>query len=134
MLESLYLSRNPLGDEGLAALLAPPPKGGLTKLNLKELDLNSQLHPGLRRRLRHLRRCSPQRCALPALVVLSLHSTLASAAAIASVNSVCRDPMRSLLICDHVHDVRAEALCTEATSRAGDLPKLGRPVGVSHWP
>ena len=42
-LQKLYLSRNPLGDEGLAALVAPPPtagspKGGLTML--KELLLN----------------------------------------------------------------------------------------------
>ena len=45
-LETLGLSRNPFGDEGLAALVAPPlpagalspPTGGLTKL--KELDLS----------------------------------------------------------------------------------------------
>ena len=44
-LERLYLVRNPLGDEGLAALVAPPPPagapppttGGLTKLKLLDL-------------------------------------------------------------------------------------------------
>jgi Leucine-rich repeat (LRR) protein len=50
-LEDLFLTRNPFGDEGLAALVAPPPPpagalppptGGLT--NLKELSLaNTQV-------------------------------------------------------------------------------------------
>ena len=45
-LEELFLWDNPLGDEGLAALLAPPPPAGTPPLpagglkKLKELDLN----------------------------------------------------------------------------------------------
>jgi hypothetical protein len=88
-LERLDLSRNPFGDEGLAALVAPPPPaagalppptGVLTKLKVLDLDrtqitdagcaaLTSALNSG----------------ALPALDVLTLYGTPASATAKATV-------------------------------------------------
>ena len=38
-MEGLSLAGNPLGDEGLAALVAPPPKTGALE-RLKRLDLD----------------------------------------------------------------------------------------------
>jgi len=94
-LKSLYLSLNPIGNEGLAALVAPPPAagapppttttGGLIKL--KELSLNCT-------------RITDAGCgtlaaaldsgALPALKMLSLHGTPASATAIGAVHEALR--------------------------------------------
>jgi hypothetical protein len=73
-LDTIYLFDNPLGDEGLAALVAPPPPagtpllptGGLKKLRTLELDLGYEgarprQDPGLRRRVRRPRRRARQR-------------------------------------------------------------------------
>ena len=92
-LESLSLNGNPLGDEGLAALVAPPPPagapppttGGLKKLQDLYLGdtqiadagcaaLAAALHSG----------------ALPALTRLDLGETRASDAALAAVRGACR--------------------------------------------
>ena len=91
-LETLAFVGNPLGDEGLAALVAPPPPagapptttGGLTKL--KKLDLNNT-------------QVSDAGCAtlasaldkLPALKRLYLELTPASAVAKATVGQVRLD-------------------------------------------
>ena len=87
-LEELYPEGNPLGDEGLAPLVAPPPPagapppptGGLTKL--KELDLSgTQITDAGCATLT----AALDSGALPALDVLDLHDLPASAAAKAAV-------------------------------------------------
>ena len=65
-LEGLALAGNPLGDEGLAALLAPPPPAGTPPLaagcRAEEAPVpRPQLHPGHRRRVRRPRRFARQR-------------------------------------------------------------------------
>ena len=86
-LADLYLSNNPLGDEGIAALVAPPPPAGTLPLptgglkKLKELDLDQT-------------QVSDAGCAalaatldsgaLPALKKLALDGILASDAAMAA--------------------------------------------------
>ena len=90
-LERLCLSRNPIGDEGFVALVPPPPPAGalppptavLPKLKFIDLSYTQVSDAGCATFAAAL-----VNGALPALVVLSLHNTLASAAAIASVN--CR--------------------------------------------
>eukprot|EP00964_Phaeocystis_antarctica_P024665 scaffold13825_cov60-Phaeocystis_antarctica.AAC.2 len=96
-LEKLDLSSNPISDEGLAALVPPPPPAGalppptgvLTKLKSIDLAYTQVSDVGCAALTSAL-----DSGALPALVVISLYSTLASAAAIASVNYRARDPMR----------------------------------------
>ena len=90
-LERLCLSRNPIGDEGFVALVPPPPPAGalppptavLPKLKFIDLSYTQVSDAGCATFAAAL-----VNGALPALVVFSLHNTLASAAAIASVN--CR--------------------------------------------
>ena len=88
-LQDLFLYRNPLGDEGLAALVAPPPPagapppttGGLTKLerlNLSETQSNDAGCAALAAAL--------DGGVLPALHSLSLEGVPASAAAKAAVD------------------------------------------------
>ena len=86
-LERLYLWRNPIGDEGLAALVAPlpagtppPPAGGLKKLKLLDLDRTQITDAGCAALLAAL-----SSGALPALVKLNLVGIPASAAAIDAV-------------------------------------------------
>ena len=87
-LESLYLSENPIGDEGLAALVAtPPPAGALTlptgmlkKLELLDLDDTEVTDAGCAGLTAAL-----HRGALPALKVLRLDGIPASDAAKAAV-------------------------------------------------
>eukprot|EP00964_Phaeocystis_antarctica_P080023 scaffold49912_cov66-Phaeocystis_antarctica.AAC.7 len=86
-LEELNLTGNPIGDEGLAALVAPPPPagalppptGGLTKLKTLNLNRTQITDAG----------CAALAAALdsgafPALEVLALNSIPASTAAIAT--------------------------------------------------
>ena len=84
-LERLYLWGNPLGDEGLAALVAPPPPpagtpplptGGLKKLQYLDLDGTQITDTGCAALVAAL-----DSGALPALATLGVHFTLASAAA-----------------------------------------------------
>eukprot|EP00964_Phaeocystis_antarctica_P020214 scaffold11157_cov69-Phaeocystis_antarctica.AAC.5 len=88
-LEQLFLGRNPFGDEGLAALVAPPPPagapllpptGGLAKLKLLNLCRTQVTDAGCVTLAAGL-----NSGALPALERLHLLSTPASAAAIAAV-------------------------------------------------
>ena len=87
-LEELYLWDNPFGDEGLAALLAPPPPagtpplptGGLKKLKMLYLNYTRITDVGCAAVVAAL-----DSGALPALEVLKLDSIPASAAAIDAV-------------------------------------------------
>ena len=87
-LEALYLCGNPFGDEGLAALLAPPPPagtpplptGGLKKLKLLDLRYTEMIDAGCAALATAL-----DSSALPALVTSRLNDIPASAAAIEAV-------------------------------------------------
>ena len=87
--EALYLQGNPFGDEGLAALLAPPPPagavppptGGLAKLKQLYLNGTQVTDAGCAALAAAL-----GNGALPALTTLSLHVIPASAAAKAAVD------------------------------------------------
>ena len=87
-LEGLSLESNPLGDEGLAALVAPPPPagapptttGGLAKLRLLLLSYTQITDAGCATLAAAL-----DSGALPALEYLFLHGIPASAAATAAV-------------------------------------------------
>ena len=89
-LERLYLGRNPLGDEGLAALVAPPPPppagapptttGGLTKLEMLDFQRTQITDAGCAALAAAL-----DSGALPALERLFLQGTPCSAAAKATV-------------------------------------------------
>jgi hypothetical protein len=88
-LEHLCLLDNPFGDEGLAALLAPPPPagalplptGGLKKLKVLDLDYTQVSDAGCAALAAAL-----DSGALPALDNLTLDDTPASAAAIHAVD------------------------------------------------
>ena len=93
-LEILYLWDNPFGDEGLAALVAPPPPaagtpprpaGGLKKLKELDLDDTQVSNTGCAALVAAL-----DSGALPALEELLLEDTLASAAAIEAVYEAMR--------------------------------------------
>ena len=83
-LEKLYLSNNPFGDEGLAALVAPPPPAGalppptagLAKLEVLVLNNTQITYAGCAALAARL-----DNGALPALVLLNMHGSPASAAA-----------------------------------------------------
>ena len=87
-LEGLYLGDNPFGDEGLAALVAPPPPagtpprpaGGLKKLKLLDLDRTQISDAGCATLVAAL-----DSGALPALSGLKLDDIPASAGAKAAV-------------------------------------------------
>ena len=87
-LDHLDLERNPIGDEGLAALVAPPPPagalppptGGLARLNGLELSFLQITDAGCAALAATL-----DSGALPALNHLNLEATIASAAAKAAV-------------------------------------------------
>ena len=98
-LEELNLTGNPLGDEGLAALVAPPaagalqPTGVLTKLKLLSFTQTQITDAGCTTLASAL-----DGGALPALEVLNMHDSPASAAAKAAVHdalarSILRDPL-----------------------------------------
>jgi hypothetical protein len=88
-LDTIYLFDNPLGDEGLAALVAPPPPagtpplptGGLKKLELLNLGYTQVSDAGCAALATAL-----DSGALPALDDLTLDDTPASAAAIDAVD------------------------------------------------
>ena len=92
-LRYLSLSRNPFGDEGLAALVAPPPPAGalppptgvLTKLYELNLDLTQITDAGCVTLTSAL-----ENGVLPALEELNLYGTPASAAARATVRMALR--------------------------------------------
>ena len=101
-LEGLALIGNPLGDEGLAALLAPPPPagapllptGGLKKLEKLYLSYTQITDAGCAALVAAL-----DSFELPALEELTLHDTPASAAAIdgmreALANSCFAEPCK----------------------------------------
>ena len=86
-LESLRLNHNSFGDEGLTALVAPPPAGAplppsgvLTKLKTLDLDYTQITDAGCATLAAAL-----DSGALPALKGLNLNGTPASAAAKAAV-------------------------------------------------
>ena len=87
-LEELHLSGNPFGDDGLAALVAPlppagtppPPAGGLKKLERLDLSYTQITDAGCATLAAAL-----SSGALPALGLLALDHTPASAAARAAV-------------------------------------------------
>ena len=86
-LEHLFISHNPFGDEGLAALLAPPPAGalpppksGLTKLKLLDIGFTQITDAGCATLAAAL-----DSGALPALKTLYLQKIPASPAARAAV-------------------------------------------------
>jgi len=87
-LQFLYLTDSPFGDEGLAALVAPPPPagkppttGGLKKLEHLDLSGTQVTNAGCATLVAAL-----DSGALPALEELELDDTRASAAAIAAVD------------------------------------------------
>ena len=87
-LKGLYLTDSPFGDEGLAALVAPPPPagkppttGGLKKLEHLDLSGTQVTNAGCATLVAAL-----DSGALPALEELELDDTRASAAAIAAVD------------------------------------------------
>ena len=87
-LQFLYLTDSPFGDEGLAALVAPPPPagkppptGGLKKLEHLDLSGTQVTNAGCATLVAAL-----DSGALPALEELELDGTRASAAAIAAVD------------------------------------------------
>jgi len=97
-LELLYLYGNPFGDEGLAALVAPPPPagapplptGGLKKLEVLDLDYTQVTDAG----------CAALAAALvsgalPALKVLYLNGTQVSDAGCAALASIAEALARS---------------------------------------
>ena len=92
-LEELFLSCNPLGDEGLAALVAPPPPagtpplpaGGLKKLKVLDLDSTQIADAGCAALAAVI-----DSSVLPALVTLSLDDIPASVAAIDAVSERAR--------------------------------------------
>ena len=89
-LEDLYLDCNPFGDEGLAALLAPPPPagtpprpaGGLKKLKLLDLHSTRITDAGCAALAAAL-----DSGALPALEYLDLDEIPASDAAVKAVRA-----------------------------------------------
>ena len=96
-LERLRLSRNPFGEEGLAALVAPPPPpagalppptGVLTKLKWLDLGYTEINDAGCAALTSAL-----DRGALPALEMLTLSGALARAAAKFAVRTA-RDVLR----------------------------------------
>ena len=97
-LERLYLAGNLLGDEGLAALVAPPPPagapppptGGLTKLKLLSLSRTQITDAGCAALTAAL-----DSGALPALEEIDLSGIPASAAAKAAVARACEALARS---------------------------------------
>jgi len=104
-LEILFLVGNPLGDEGLAALLAPPPPaagtppppaGGLKKLKVLDLDLTQVTDAGCATLV-----AAFDSGALPALVDLDLEGIPASAAAKEAVRAA------------HVRSIRAAGYTRE---------------------
>jgi hypothetical protein len=95
-LEFLSLNVNPLGDEGLAALVAPPPpasgalsppKGGLTKLKALNLSYTQITDAGCGALAAAL-----DGGALPTLEVLRLHGSLASEAVAAALRARFPEP------------------------------------------
>ena len=88
-LEELYLHSNPFGDEGLAALVAPPPAGtpppaagALKKLKMLDLGRTQVTDAGCATLAAAL-----DRGALPALLTVGLDRTPASTAAKEAVNA-----------------------------------------------
>ena len=95
-LETLILWGNPLGDEGLTALVAPPPPAGapaaaaargLTKLKQLDLDYTQVANAGCAALAAAL-----EGGALPALEEVGLEETPASAAAQAAVEKALPQP------------------------------------------
>ena len=107
-LEKLALIGNPLGDEGLAALVAPPPPagtpplpaGGLKKLKLLYLNYTQITDAGCAALASAL-----DSGALPALVALDLGRIPASAAAINAVSAARAKSSRMM-----IEKIRATAL------------------------
>ena len=93
-LEHLILQNNPLGDEGLAALVAPPPPpagapppttGGLAKLKVIELSRTQITEAGCATLAAAL-----DSGALPALETLCMHDIPASTAAMVAVREAAK--------------------------------------------
>ena len=78
-LQTLYLSANPLGDEGIAALISPP-TSGLAKLRCLYLNSTKVSDDGCAALASAL-----AKGAMPALEILSLEDAAASAAAQATL-------------------------------------------------
>ena len=107
-LEELYLANNPLGNEGLAALVAPPPPagappsttGGLTKLKLLDLDFTGVTDTGCATLAAAL-----DGGALPALKTLELLNIAGRAAAKAAVYEALARSRSSELRALLIHDL-----------------------------
>jgi hypothetical protein len=99
-LEQLFLSENPFGDEGLAALVAPPPPagalplptGGLKELMRLNLDYTQVSDAGCAALAAAL-----DNGALPALEELSLNGIPASVAAQEAVDAALASTVESRL-------------------------------------
>jgi hypothetical protein len=122
-LEQLFLLNNPFGDEGLAALVAPPPPAGTPPLptgGLKKLE---------RLDLRHTQvtdaGCAALAAALdsgvlPALVELTLFDTPASAAAIDAVSeALARSSAAAIASAERAAMAESAAPESEAAAPAG---------------
>ena len=102
-LELIGLAGNPFGDEGLAALVPPPPRGSRARTNLTpegELERLKQLH--LQRTQITDAGCAAladalRRDALPAIITIRIDRTAASAEWAAAVRKEARTvPLRSI--------------------------------------
>jgi hypothetical protein len=121
-LERLYLFGNPFGDEGLAALVAPPPPagalplptGGLKKLRVLDLRWTQVTDAGCAALTAAL-----DSGALPALDHLELAHIPASAAAIDVVSAALARSRAEAL-------ARAERAAIAASARRGARGPLGR--------
>jgi hypothetical protein len=122
-LEYLYLLDNPLGDEGLAALVAPPPPagapplptGGLKKLKVLDLDYTQVTDAGCAALAAAL-----DSDALPALEYLALDHIPASAAAIEAVDeALARSRAEALALVERAAIAASAAPESEAAAPAG---------------
>ena len=111
-LEQLNLDRNPFGDEGLAALVAPPPPAGALPLpagGLKKVELLDLLYT----------RVSDSGCA-------TLAAALASGA-LPALEELELDSVNGIPASDEAIEAVYEAL---ARSRAAALAKAAGPLGA----
>ena len=110
-LEELYLHSNPFGDDGLAALVAPPPAGtpppaagALKKLKLLDLDSTEVTDDGCAALAAAL-----DRGALPALLTVGLDRTPASTAAKEAVSAALARSRAAAIVSEAKRAARAES-------------------------
>ena len=110
-LEELYLHSNPFGDDGLAALVAPPPAGtpppaagALKKLKLLDLDSTEVTDDGCAALAAAL-----DRGALPALLTVGLDRTPASTAAKEAVSAALARSRAAAIVSEAKRAAMAES-------------------------